>query len=94
LVILLIRLSPPAKGEVYELANATPLGSYAVAGEKATDALILVSTRFTWTACQIPRPVAVGMLRSLNATAMPTSDVRPAACSSRTIGAKSQLPVR
>jgi hypothetical protein len=29
------------------------------------------------------------MLRSLNAAAMPTSDVTPADCSSRTIGAKS-----
>ena len=45
---------------------------------------IRASTRLTWTACQVPRPLAVGMPRSLSAAAMPASDVTPAVCSSAT----------
>ena len=41
------------------------------------------NTRLTCTACHVPCPLAVGMPRSLSAAAMPTSDVTPAACSSR-----------
>ena len=75
----------------HQMLKYAPSGTAALRPRQAPSR---ASTLDTWAACQVPRPLAVGMPRSLSAAAMPASDVTDSGSSDEQDCYKSRITSR